>query len=110
MAGIIDIRFNYKQHIWTAKPRFSYDRDSFMNGAPSAEGCNYLDALYNLCALLPEDMANKIRIYSPRRIYRSPEYIWMNDKCIEVDGHCPNRIEWARRRSDFLREQKMENI
>ena len=97
MAGTIDIRFDYAKHIWTAKPRFA-DRAWGFN-PPSAEGRTYYDALANLTDKLPDEMANKVRMNSPRRIYRSPELIWMDDRCIDIDGHCPSREEYRQRRS-----------
>lgn len=107
MAGIIDIRKNLKTGRWIARPRFSYDAESFKNGPASAEGLDPAGALYALSELMPEDKAIQIRRYCPERIYRSPEYVWMNDKCMELDGHCPRKEEWAKRRADFLFDCRM---
>lgn len=49
-------------------------------------------------------MARRVQLACPQRIYRSPEYEWMSDKCIEVDGHCPSRQEWQERRLAYMRK------
>lgn len=110
MAGIIDVRYNFKTKRWTAKPRFSYDSESYANGPASGDGIDPMGALYALANKLPLDLANKINTNVPRRIYRSPEYIWMNDKCLEIDGHCPGKEEWVRRRKNFLTEIRLGHV
>lgn len=105
MAGIIDIRYNTRTRRWSAKPRFVYSRETMENGAPSAEGITPNLAVASLVALLPEEMGRKLQLANPERIYRSPEYEWVNDKCIEVDGHCPNRREWWDRRIAYERKK-----
>lgn len=102
MAGTIDVRYNARTRKWVAKPRFVYDAETMKNGAPSVEGSTPAIAVYNLCELLPTEMARKLKIACPERLYRSPEYEWADDKCIDVDGHCPNRYEWADRRRLYL--------
>ena len=109
MAGIVDIRFDFQKHVWRAQPRFAFDRESMLNGAPSAEGTSPQSALYALCDLLPLQMANDLQRYCPQRIYRSPEYIYMDDKCIEMDGHCPTREEWAIRRRAYMVQRSIRN-
>ena len=108
--GIIDIRYNTHSKRWTAKPRFAFDAESYRNGAPSAEGNDPAGAVYNLCAKLPEDMARRLQIVCPERIYRSPEYEYMDDKCVEVDGHRPNGNEFAIRRSNYLTRKQIERM
>lgn len=105
MAGIIDIRYNLKTRRWVAKPRFAYDRESYQNGAPSVEGLTPYLAAYNLTQLLPEELGRQLSQQIPHRIYRSPEYEWKDDKCVEMDGHCPYRYEWGQRRIKYLREK-----
>ena len=107
MAGIIDIRFDYKTRIWTAKPRFAYDAESYRNGAVSAQAKTPDQAVYALADKMPEDIKRQLLIACPERIYRSPEYEWMDDKCIEVDGHCPWRGEWAERRRKYLLDKEI---
>lgn len=104
MAGIVDIKYNILTRLWTAKPRFAYDKESFENGAPQATGHTAAIAVYNLCDKLPEDMANQLRKYCPSRIYNSPESPMFTTgyKCIEVDGHCPNSDEWRSRRDEYI--------
>ena len=108
MAGIIDIRKNIKTGRWVARPRFAWDMETIRNGVPSADGIDPEMALYNLSDFMPEDMANQIRLHC-HRSYRSPEYVWMYDRCMEMDGHCPRREEWAKRRADFLLDCKLGN-
>ena len=110
MAGIIDIRYNYKTRRWTAKPRFAWNAETYRNGIPSAEGLTPADAAYRIAELLPEEMGRRLSWGIPRRIYRSPEYEWMNDKCIEVDGHCPSRQEWAERHLAYQRAKAIKNV
>lgn len=107
MAGIIDIRYNVHTRRWTAKPRFVWSRETMEKGAPSVEGITPNLAVAELIPLLPEEMGRKLGIANPQRIYRSPEYEWKDDKCIEVDGHCPNRNEWGDRRRAYLRKKQL---
>lgn len=110
MAGIIDIRYNPKTRRWVAKPRFVWDAETMKNGAPTAEGASPTAAAYEIAQLLPDEMGAKLSWHIPRRIYRSPEYEWMDDKCIEVDGHCPSRYEFQKRRATYLRKKEIESI
>ena len=110
MAGIIDIRYNLNTRRWTAKPRFSWNAETYHNGVPSAEGTTPADAAYNIALLMPDEMGARLSRGIPRRIYRSPEYEWMDDKCIEIDGHCPSLEEWARRRDAYLRKKIISNV
>lgn len=102
MAGIIQIRYNFKTKRWTAKPDFAHPAWGWKENAPSADAADSSTAIYNLCDLLPEDMAHSVQLACPERVYRSPEYEWMSDKCIEVDGHCPCRKEWWDRRLKYM--------
>lgn len=106
MSGIVDVRMCEKTGRWHAKPRFVFDRESMEHGAPSGEGSDPTTALYDLCRKMPLELANKIQMYC-HRMYRSPEYVWMNDKCMELDGHFPTREEWAKRRMDFEIDVKL---
>ena len=110
MAGIIDIRFNQQTKRWTAKPRFAYDANSYKNGAASAESSDPSSAVWRLMDMLPEAIAQKLSLACPVRIYRSPEYEYMDDKCIEVDGHKPTQEEWGQRRRDYLLQKKLGHI
>ena len=107
MAGIIDIRYDMRTRRWTARPTFGHPACGFADKAPSAEAGYPAGAVYELCRLLPEDMARRVQLACPQRIYRSPEYNYMDDKCIEVDGHCPRRDEWARRRLAYMRKNNL---
>ena len=108
MAGIIDIRYDISRHIWTAKPRFASPDWGWADNAPSANGSTPYLAICELSSLLPIDMGRRLLANSPRRIYRSPEYEYMDDKCIDADGHLPNREEWARRRREYLFDKKFK--
>lgn len=108
MAGTIDIRFDHQKHIWTAKPRFAHAAWGW--DAPTAEGRSFYDAIANLTDKLPDEMANAVRMNTPRRIYRSPELIWVDDRCIDIDGHCPSREEYRQRRAAWELKQKFGRV
>lgn len=104
MGAIIDIRYNYHTKLWTAKPRFSYvGMPDPAHGIVHEASSPYCEtALEKLLRMMPEEIAAPISWYIPRRIYHSPEYEWMDDKCIETDGNCPNRWEWGERRRKYV--------
>lgn len=108
MAGIIDIRYNIKTRRWTAQPRFAWDAETMANGAPSVDGITPSDAAMKIAELLPIEMGSKLSCQIPRRIYRSPEYEWVDDKCVEIDGHCPTKQEWADRYIVYRRSKEMQ--
>ena len=104
MAGIIDIRYDHFRREWTAKPRFAYDAESYAHGAPSFTAPKLDQAFYGLCELLPVEMSRQLRLHFPRHMYASPERdLGSNDKCIEVDGHCPSQAEFNERHFRYMR-------
>lgn len=110
MAGIIDIRYNPSTKMWSAHPRFVYDQETMEHGAPTCVGQTLQQAFYDLCEKLPSDMANSLRANYPRRLYNSPEReLGSIDRCIEVDGHCPSREEFNRRRFVYMRNQLVQS-
>lgn len=109
--GIIDIRYNWKTHRWTAKPRFViWEKGMIRHEAPTTEASDPASAVYELCRLLPEDYGRRLQIACPERMYRSPEYEYMDDKCIEIDGHIPSQREFDERRSKYLFRKQIDEV
>lgn len=107
MAGIIDIRCDSIHH-WKAQPRFSYDAESYKNGAAIGYGRTRWEALSDLCTKVPLDIANKIRMHQNKRMYTSPERdLGEEHMCLDVDGHFPTPEEYRKRHDEYVMAKKL---
>ena len=82
--------------------------DYINNIVHEGTGRDFVSALEDLLRKMPEDIAMPISLMIPRHIYRSPEWEWPDDRCIETDGHLPGRAEYRSRRFDYIRKKEIE--
>lgn len=90
-----------------ARPTFTCKGMDFNDPVPEGKWTDPWIAYLRLIPLLPESIREQAGSVDKWRMYRAPEYIHMDDRCVELDGHKPSRDEWARRRADFLLSRKL---
>ena len=88
--------------LFHARPTFVCPGMGYNDPKPEGIWSNPWTAFLRLIPYLPEPYQTKARGVDQWRMYRAPEYIHPGDRCVEIDGHKPNKTEWAKRRADFL--------
>lgn len=101
------IRYNIEDHQYHAVPTFVCPGMGYNDPKPEGIWSNPWTAFLRLIPYLPEPYQTKARGVDLWRMYRAPEYIHPGDRCVDIDGHKPNKTEWAKRRADFLLARKL---
>ena len=80
----------------------------FANGiVHEGKGNTRFAALDDLIDKIPEELARPLSIHRHSRVYYSPESEWTDDRCVEIDGHCPARDEWRQRHEAWVRSKQI---
>lgn len=106
MAGLIMIR-RERDGYFHARPTFVCEGMGYNDPKPEGKWTNPWMAFQRLIPLLPETIKKQAYGVDRWRMYHAPEYIDMSDRCVEIDGHKPDKLEWKRRRERFLLAKKL---